>query len=141
MLGHMFGALFLGLASTGGWKYLLMYGAGIAVAFMAGHACLWYLQAKGESLMLKDYHGVVFAFKKLGHVFFIICLFFMAFPITPSFLAQDILLSLIPRSHVLQIALFCVAYLIMGVGIMRLYTKIFFGPYKGSYHEVAYRSS
>ncbi len=141
MLGHLFGALFLGLASTGSWKYLVMYGAGVAVAFIAGHVCLWYLEVKGEPTTLRNYHGFIYASKKLGHIFFIVCLLFMAFPISPSFLAQDILLSFIPGSHAIYITLFCVAYLIMGVSIMRLYTKIFFGPHKTSHHEIAYRSS
>lgn len=142
MLGHLFGALFLGLASAGGWKYLVMYGVGVVVAFIAGHACLWYLQVRGgESLALRDYHGITYAFKKLGHVFFIVCLLFMAFPISPSFLAQDILLSYIPGGHAAQITLFCLAYLIMGVSVMRLYTKVFFGPHKTSHHEIAYKSS
>jgi hypothetical protein len=118
-----------------------MYGVGVVAAFLAGHACLWYLQARGESLALGYYHGSIYAFKKLGHLFFVVCLLFMAFPISPSFLAQDILLSLIPGSHAAQIMLFCLAYLIMGVSVMRLYTKVFFGPYKSSYHEIAYRSS
>jgi len=141
MLGHLFGALFLALASAGSQKYLVMYGVGVIAAFIAGHVCLWYLQAKGESLALADYQGSIYAFKKLGHVFFIVCLLFMAFPISPSFLAQDILLSMIPESHGLQIALFGLAYLVMGVSIMRLYAKVFFGPHRASYHEVAYRSS
>lgn len=141
MLGHLFGALFLGLASGGSWKYLVMYGVGVTAAFVVGHACLWYLQAMGESLALRSYHGSIYGFKKLGHIFFTICLLFMAFPISPSFLAQDILLSQVPGSHVLQIVLFCLAYLIMGVSVMRLYTKVFFGPYKTGYHEIAYRSS
>ncbi|HSW66423.1 MAG TPA: proton-conducting transporter membrane subunit [Bacillota bacterium] len=141
MLGHLFGALFLGLASAGSWKYLVMYGLGVMAAFLVGHACLWYMQIKGESLTLGDYHGSIYAFNKLGHIFFIVCLFFMAFPISSSFLAQDILLSFIPRNHALQILLFCLSYLIMGVSIMRLYTKVFFGPYKTSYHEIAYKSS
>jgi NADH-quinone oxidoreductase subunit L len=141
MLGHLFTALFMGLASAGNWQYLVMYGVGIAAAFIGGHACLWYLRMNGESLMLGDYHGAIFAFKKMGHVFFIVCLLLMVFPISPSFLAQDLLLSSIPASHAWQIALFCLTYLLMGVSIMRLYTKVFFGPYKGSYHEVAYRSS
>jgi NADH-quinone oxidoreductase subunit L len=140
-LGHLFGALFLGLASAGSWKYLAMYGTGVAVAFIAGHACLWYLQVRGESLTLDDYHGSIYVFKELGHVFFIVCLLFMAFPVSPSFLAQDILLSRIPGNHVLQVVLFCLAYLFMGVSSMRLYTKVFFGPYKRSYHEIAYKSS
>ena len=64
----------------------------------------------------------------------------MAFPISPSFLGQEILLSSIPGSHALQIALFCLTYLLIGVSIMRLYIKVFFGPYKTSYHEIAYKS-
>jgi len=141
LLGHLFGALFLGLASTGSWKYLVMYSAGVAAAFIAGHVCLWYVEIKGESTALGDYHGSIYAFKKLGHIFFIVCLLFMAFPISPSFLAQDILLSFIPGSHALQIVLFCLAYLLVGVSTMRLYTKVFFGPHKTSYHEIAYKSS
>ncbi len=141
MLGHLFGALFLGLASTADWNYLGMYGIGVGVAFVAGHVCLWYLEMMGESTTLRDYHGSIYAFNKLGHVFFIVCLLFMAFPISSSFLAQDILLSSIPRSHALQIGLFCIMYLLVGVSIMRLYTKVFFGPYRTSYHEIAYKSS
>ena len=51
MLGHLFGALFLGLASHGNWKYLVMYGVGVAAAFIAGYACLWYVQIRGGSLL------------------------------------------------------------------------------------------
>lgn len=141
MLGHIAGALFLTVASAGDWKYAAMYGAGVTVAFIVGHILLWYLELRGESTTLRDYHGSIFAFKKVGHIFFMVCLLFMAFPITPSFLGQEILLSLVPGSRGFQIALFCLAYLLSGVSIMRLYTKVFFGPYKRSYHEIAYKSS
>lgn len=141
MLGHLFGALFLGLTSTGSWKYLVGYGAGVVAAFVAGHICLRYLHIRGEATALRDYHGSIYPFIKLGHIFFIVCLLFMAFPLSPTFLAQDILLSRIPPAHVLQIVFFCVAYLLMGVSVMRLYTKLFFGPHHTNYHEIAYRSS
>jgi len=141
MLGHLFGALFLALASAGSWKYLVTYGVGVAAAFIAGYVCLWYLEIRGESTALRDYHGSVFAFKKLGHIFFFVCLLFMAFPISSSFLAQEILLSYIPGTHAFHIALFCLMYLLAGVSIMRLYTKVFFGPHRTSHHEIAYKSS
>lgn len=141
LLGHLFGALFLGLASASSAKYLVMYGVGVAVAFIAGHACLWYLGERGQSTALRDYNGSIYAFKKLGHVFFIVCLLFMSFPISASFLAQEIMLSSIPGSHAFQVALFCLTYLLVGVSIMRLYTKVFFGPHKTSHHEIAYKSS
>ncbi len=141
MLGHLFGALFLGLASGRSWRYLVGYGAGVGTAFIVGHAGLWYLQMRGESLTLDAYQGSIYAFKKLGNTFFIVCLLFMAFPISASFLAQDVMLSLIPRNHALQIVLFGATYLLVGVSIMRLFMKVFFGPYRASYHEVAYKSS
>jgi NADH-quinone oxidoreductase subunit L len=142
MLGHLFGALFLGLASLGSWQYLIMYGTGVAVAFLIGHACLRYVRAKsGEPLALRDNSGLIYPFRRTGTLFFIVCLLFMAFPISPSFLAQDILLSFIPTGHVLQIALFILAYLVMGVSVMRLYTKVFFGPHNSKPGEIAYKSS
>lgn len=141
MLGHIFGIVFLTLAAVGDCKYLVMYGVGVVLAFMAGHLCLWHLEVKGDASRLQDYHGAIYAFTKLGNFFFIVCLLFMAFPISPSFLAQDILLSLIPGSHTIQTMLFCFTYLLAGVSIMRLYVKVFFGPHKTSYHERAYKSS
>jgi len=141
MLGHLFGALFLVLASTGSWWYLAMYGAGVTAAYLVGYACLRYMESKGESGALRDYHGSIYAFTTLGNLFFVVALFFMAFPISPSFLAQDILVSLIPGDHVFQVVLFCFSYLLVGVSTVRLYTKVFFGPHKSSNHEIAYRSS
>ncbi|HKX73473.1 MAG TPA: proton-conducting transporter membrane subunit [Candidatus Saccharimonadales bacterium] len=141
LLGNLYGALFLVLASNGSWQHLAMYGAGVVAAFVTGHICLWYLEKRGEQNALGDYHGSIYAFTKLGNFFFIVSLLFMAFPISPSFLAQDILLNSIPVNHAFQVALFCFSYLLVGVSTIRLYTKVFFGPHKTSHHEIAYRSS
>lgn len=141
MLGHIFGALFLTLASAANWKYAVMYGVGVVSAFVLGHACLWYLRAKKQLDTLEEYRGAIYAFPKLGNFFFIVALIFMAFPISPSFLAQDIFLGTISGDRAVQIGLFCLSYLLVGVSIMRLYTKIFFGPHIASHHERAYRSS
>lgn len=141
LLGHLFGAVFLGLASGGAWEYLAWYGVGIGVAFIVGHICLSYLVAKGEVGTLRDYQGSIYAFPKLGNLFFVVALLFMVFPISPSFLAQDVLVSFIPLDHAFQVILFCFAYLLIGVATIRLYTKVFFGPHKTSHHEIAYRSS
>lgn len=141
MLGHLFGALFLVLASGGSWGYLVMYGAGVMAAFITGHVCLWYLRKKGEPDTLREYHGSIYAFAGLGNFFFVVALLFIAFPISPSFLAQDILVSMIPEGHALLVVFFCFSYLLVGVSTIRLYTKVFFGPHKTSYHEIAYKSS
>lgn len=141
MMGHLFGALFLGVASAGDWQYLIMYGAGITAVFAVGYICLYYLERRGEAGILRDYQGSIYKFARLGNFFFILSLLFMAFPISPSFLVQDMLVSSIPESHAFLVALFCFSYLLVGVSTIRLYTKVFFGPHKTSHHEIAYRSS
>ncbi len=141
MLGQLFGTLFLVSASVWNWTYIAMYGVGIVAAFIAGHVCLWHLGTKGESTTLRTYHGSAYVFPRLGNLFFILCLFFISFPISSSFVAQDILLSLIPVGHAFQIILFCFSYLLIGVSTMRLYIKLFFGPHTTSHHEMAYKSS
>jgi len=141
MIGHLFGALFLGIAASASWKYIGMYGAGMVVAYVIGRLSLWYLGRRGEQNTLQEYNGSIYAFVQLGNLFFIVALLFMAFPVSPSFLAQDILLGLIPGSHAWQTVLFCLSYLLAGVGIMRLYVKVFFGPHMSSAHEKAFKSS
>lgn len=141
MLGHLFGVLFLASAANWAWQFVMMYGTGIVTAFVVGHVCLWYLRAKGESSTLQDYQGAMSIFPKLGHLFFVVSLLFMAFPISPSFVSQDILLSLIPIGNAFEIVLFCSSYLFVGVSVVRLYVKVFFGSHRLSYHEIAYRSS
>lgn len=141
MLGHLFMSYFLMAASGNNWIYLAMYGAGVVPAFAIGHACLRYLSINNQETTLQQYQGSIYAFTKVGNLFFVVSLLFMAFPISSSFLAQEILLSTIPGSHTLQIILFCFAYLLVGVSVMRLYTKLFFGSHKASYHEQAYKSS
>lgn len=140
-LGHLFTVLFLMIAAGGGWQQVATYGAGVLAAFIVGHGCLRYIRSKGESDMLSEYHGLSHVFAGAGNIFFVAVLFFIAFPISPSFLAQDILLSSIPSAHAFQIVLFCLLYLVMGVSALRLFTKVFFGPYRASHHEKAYRSS
>ncbi len=107
---------------------------------MIGYGVLYYMQIK-EKDSFAHFHGHIYEYRRLGNFFFVICLSFMAFPITPSFLGQDILLSTLHGEHMLQIVLFGIAYVISGIAIIRLFAKVFFGPHQKTYHEVAYKSS
>lgn len=141
MLGHLFEILFFNVLARPSPELIALYSAGLVVAFFLGHICLRYLKQHGEQTTLQDYHGSIYTFTRLGTFFLIISLLYMVFPISPTFLAQDILLSSIPHSHYLQMILFCVSYVLVGVSIMRLYTKSFFGPHKSNTSEIAYKSS
>jgi NADH:ubiquinone oxidoreductase subunit 4 (subunit M) len=66
----------------------------------------------------------------IGNIFFLVCLGFMLFPITPSFLGEELLLSSIHSGQWLEISLFGIGFFLMGVNITRLFAKVFFGPHK-----------
>ena len=139
-LGHLYGVTFLFFASPESLVPLMMYAAGLGIAFIIGYGVLHYLQVR-EKDSFANFHGHIYEYRRLGNFFFIICLCFMAFPITPSFLGQDILLSTIHGEHLLQLVLFGIAYVVSGIAIVRLFAKVFFGPHQKTYHEVAYKSS
>lgn len=140
-LGQLFGTLFLMLASGGSWNSLLLYAAGVLVAFIIGHICLHLMNKKGESGMLVDFHGKIYRHKFVGYVFLLAGLGFMAFPITPSFLGEELLLSSIPTDQLASIILFAMGYVLCGITVLRVFAKLFFGPHKKSYQEIAYRTS
>lgn len=140
-LGQLFSILFLGIFSHFDWQYILMYLTGVTLAFLLGHLCFYQLEKQKEQEGLSYFHGHMYEHSKLGNFFFLICLAFMAFPITPSFLGQEILLGHLHIEHILQIFLFVFGYVLSGVAILRIYAKIFFGPHEKTYHEIAYKSS
>lgn len=141
MFGHICTSTFLAFASEGAINLQLVYGAGVMAAYIVGSICLWYIEDKDRLGSLRDFQGSIYVLPLVGQLFFAICLVFMAFPITPSFLAQDILLSQIPEQHAPLIAFFCFSYLLSGVSVMRLYIKTFFGPHSSSHSENAYKAS
>lgn len=133
MLGQFYTAVFfVSLGQQAG-----LYLAGVGVAYCVGHVVL----ARIADVSLARYHGMMVVHKRLGYVFFVACLFVMAFPISPTFVMQDMLLSLIPMEQAILLVLFCASYLLLGISTMRLYTKVFYGAHASKHHERAYKSS
>jgi NADH:ubiquinone oxidoreductase subunit 5 (subunit L)/multisubunit Na+/H+ antiporter MnhA subunit len=139
-LGQIFASIFLSVLTGATLHTILLYAAGIVVAYLTGALILRSLDA-GARLTLMEYHGSMYEHSLLGNVFFIACLAMMVFPITPSFIGEELFLSAISLDHGALLVLFAVGYVLSGVSVMRLFAKTFFGPHKKTHHEIAYRSS
>lgn len=139
-IGHLYSIVFLFFASPANLAPFLMYAVGIGIAFILGYGVLHYLEMK-EKDRYAHFYGHIYEYRNLGNFFFIVCLCYMAFPITPSFLGQDILLNTIHSEHMFHVVMFSISYVISGIAIIRLFAKVFFGPHQKTYHEVAYKSS
>jgi NADH:ubiquinone oxidoreductase subunit 5 (subunit L)/multisubunit Na+/H+ antiporter MnhA subunit len=139
-LGQVFAGIFLTTLTGAALQAILFYFTGIVVAYVVGNVCLRSLD-RTPSLTLAEYHGYMHQHATLGNVFFIACLAMMVFPITPSFIGEEMFLTSIHIEHVALVVIFEFGYVLSGVSVMRLFSKVFFGPHKKTHNEIAYRSS
>lgn len=139
--GQMFAGVFLIASAGAALETALLYLTGIVFAYVAGILFLRYLDTGTGQLSLMGYHGYMYKHPALGNAFFLASLAMMVFPITPSFIGEEVLLGAIHTDHGVLVAIFALGYVLSGVSAMRLFAKVFFGPHEKTYHEIAYRSS
>jgi formate hydrogenlyase subunit 3/multisubunit Na+/H+ antiporter MnhD subunit len=83
----------------------------------------------------------VFKHPKQAILFLIACLGLSGFPITPTFIGEDLVFSHI-HANQYALAFFVSASFIMdGLAILRIYARVFLGPHVHSIYEMGYRSS
>ncbi len=115
--------------------------SGIFVSAALGYACLWRLLREKESITLDRFHGHSLERPRLTILFLIACLGLAGFPITPTFIGEDLLLGHIHENQVLLTMLTALGLLLDGIIVFRIYARLFLGPHEQGYSEVAYRSS
>ncbi|MCC6726053.1 MAG: hypothetical protein IT258_16220 [Saprospiraceae bacterium] len=115
--------------------------SGIVISAVVGFLVLNYLVKQGESIDLDKFHGHSYEHAKLSVVFILMCLALAGFPITPTFIGEDLLLSHIHEDQIVLTVTTGLGFIVGGLAIFRIYGRIFLGPHEKGYHEVAYRSS
>jgi formate hydrogenlyase subunit 3/multisubunit Na+/H+ antiporter MnhD subunit len=63
------------------------------------------------------------------------------FPISPSFVGEDLIFSHIHENQWLLAVLVALSYIVDGLAVIRIYSRLFLGPYVKTHKEIAYRSS
>ena len=123
------------------WIHHVWYLSGIIVSWFLGLMIINYLRKREVWISLNQFHGHSFEHPKAAFLFFLCCLGFAGFPITPTFIGEDLIFSHI-HYHQVSLALFTALSLIInGLATIRIYARIFLGPHVKNYHEVAKRSS
>jgi NADH:ubiquinone oxidoreductase subunit 5 (subunit L)/multisubunit Na+/H+ antiporter MnhA subunit len=118
----------------------IWYLSGVIIAWLIGYWILTQMRKK-EWVSLDNFYGHIYEYPKTGFVFLLVCLSLAGFPITPSFIGEDLIFSHI---HLSQIGLaFFTAFslIINGLATMRIYARVFLGPHIKTYHQIAKRSS
>lgn len=123
------------------WMHHVWYLSGVIVSWFIGLMIINYLRKREVWISLNQFHGHSFEHPKVAFLFLLCCLGFAGFPITPTFIGEDLIFSHI-HYHQVSLALFTALSLIInGLATIRIYARVFLGPHVKNYHEVAKRSS
>jgi NADH:ubiquinone oxidoreductase subunit 5 (subunit L)/multisubunit Na+/H+ antiporter MnhA subunit len=122
-------------------EHTLMYLGGILISGLTGILCLYKLGRTEGKIYLDQFHGHAHHHRLLAVIFFLSALGIAGFPITPTFIGIDIVLAEIAVEQ-FPLAILCViSFVLTGLAVVRIYARIFLGPYARSEYEIAYRSS
>lgn len=96
-----------------------------------------------ESLFcdLNQYYGHVYEYPKMAFVFLLSVMMLMGFPITISFIGEDLVIRHIHENQLLLAFFYSQSYLMGGVALIRIYARLFLGPHIKTYHSTAIKSA
>jgi NADH-quinone oxidoreductase subunit L len=118
-----------------------LYLSGILVCGGMGYLCLRRLEAHEGKLDLLLFQGHLYEHPKNAFVFLLCSLGLMGFPITPTFIGEDVIFNHIHPYQVILALCVSTGFIVGGIALVRLYARLFLGPHVKTYHERAYRSS
>lgn len=103
---------------------------GILPSGIIGFICLNIIRKKEpHSTTMFAYRGYAAKYPKLAFVFFLATLGLEGFPITTAFLGEDLLFSHINQDQYGLAFLVAASFVISGIALIRIYARIFLGPY------------
>ncbi|CAM3277213.1 proton-conducting transporter membrane subunit [Aquirufa ecclesiirivi] len=117
------------------WIYL----SGILVAGLIGYASIMRLFHLEGKIQLNRFHGLSAEHPKIALVFLLACLGLTGFPITPTFIGEDVIFSHIHEDQFALAAVVSLSFILDGLSIMRIYARIFMGPNSKTHTEFSNR--
>jgi NADH-quinone oxidoreductase subunit L len=119
----------------------IWYLSGVIVSGIVGYLSIQRLRKLESWVSLDRFYGHAYEHPKIALVFLLASLGVAGFPITPTFIGEDLIFSHIHEDQVLLASFIALSLIINGLAAIRIYARIFLGPHVKTYHEVAKRSS
>lgn len=142
LMSHFWIALSIAFNEQFKFDQVHLYLSGIAVSGVLGVLCMkWLKSREGSSIGLDQFHGHSYKHPTIALLFLLACLGVSGFPISPTFIGEDLIFTHIHEDQVFLAFVISLCFIIDGLAIMRIYARIFLGPHVKSIYEMAYRSS
>jgi len=120
---------------------MVVYLSGVLISGLLGYLVLRWLGKKETNMDLNRFQGHSYEYKKAAFIFLMACLGMAGFPITPTFIGEDLIFSHIEVHQVLLLIAVALSFVINGLALIRLFARIFMGPHIKTDHPIAGRSS
>lgn len=141
IMSHFWISLAIGFNEEFDYNEIYLYLSGVVVSGLVGFLILRKIRRIEPGIDLSEFHGHVYEHPKMALIFLLACLGLTGFPITPTFIGEDLLFAHIKEDQILLAFFVSMSFVVDGLSIIRVYARIFLGPHVKTYHEVAYRSS
>jgi len=142
LLNHAWLALAISFNGHFDWLHIVLYLSGFFPAGILGLICLFQLKQRApEYFNLNQYYGHVADFPKLSFVFLLASMGLMGFPITPSFIGEDLVFSHIHSDQFLLATVNALSFVLSGIALIRIYARLFLGIHARLVRETPYKSS
>lgn len=142
IMNHFWIALALAFNEKFGAVDSLLYLSGISISGILGILLLNKLaRIEAGAFNLNGYYGHIYEHPQMAILFLLLCLGLMGFPISPTFIGEDLIFSHIHENQYLLAIIYSTGFIFAGISIIRIYARLFLGPHVKNYHETAIKSS
>lgn len=122
-------------------QQIYLYLSGIAFFGSIGLGLLLYLRKKETRIDLDQHNGYAHDHPNLAFFFFLACMAMTGFPISPSFIGEDLILTHIRQDQIFLAGMTAVSFMVDGIAVIRIFARIFLGPHIKSKFEMGYKTS
>lgn len=141
VLNHFWIALAIAYNEKVDWSEIAVYLSGVVVAGLVGYWALLKLKKMEKRILISQYLGHVYEHPKFAFFFLLATLGITGFPITTTFIGEDLIFSHIESQQYILAILISSSFIVSGIAGIRLYARLFLGPHVKTYHELPYKSS
>ena len=128
LTNHLSIALAISFNEHFDFSHHIWYLSGVIISGIVGYLCIQRLRKLEKWVSLDQFYGHIQEHPKIALVFLIACLGVAGFPITPTFIGEDLIFSHVHENQVLLAAFIALSLIINGLAAIRIYARIFLGP-------------
>ena len=133
IMSHFWIALAISFNELFGFEELIIYLSGILLCGMLGFIALWRLSHLEKDFDLDRFHGFSWKYPVLAFLFLMACLGVAGFPISPSFIGEDLIFTHIHADQPVLATVVAFSIILDGLAIIRIYSRLFLGPVNEEY--------